>query len=302
MSALALAIRPPSSADEVTAALALVHSALAPTWRFGDRALERTLADMLLAFDGPHVIGVVVLSAGVLPAVRLVAVRPDARRQGVGSALVRAACDELHGRGALRAYAGGITGLWAGIPLDLPGAVDFFTATGWQIQGTVYDLTRSLLDFATPPEITERAAVAGVTFGLASLDERDCLVAHGHEHWPALWRDEFATAAPRNILVGRRDGRLVAALLMGYPGEVESLQPLLGPGITTIGCVGTLTEVRGLGIGTALVGAASERLRDAGGVACRIDWTSLLTFYGRLGYTPWRSYASGWRTLEAGQR
>jgi GNAT superfamily N-acetyltransferase len=256
---------------------------------------------MLLACEGRHVIGVVALNAGLLPAVRLVAVRPEARRHGVGSALVRAACDELRRRGATRAYAGGIPLLWPGIPLNLPGAVDFFTANGWQIQGTVYDLTRRLADFVTPLEVAERAAAAGVTFGLASPDEREWLVTHAHEHWYALWSEEFAAAAPQNILAGRRDGRLVAALIMGYPGEPESLEPLLGPGITTVGCVGTLATVRELGIGTALVAAASERLRDAGGVTCHIGWTTLLTFYGRLGYTPWRSYAYGWRSLDAGE-
>jgi GNAT superfamily N-acetyltransferase len=144
----------------------------------------------------------------------------------------------------------------------------------------------------------EAARTAGIVFGQATPGERDWLAAHALEHWYQRWDEYFAASAPENILVGRlRDRQLVAALIVGFPGQVLQWQPMLGPQVTTIGCVGTLRPFRGQGIGTALVAAASEMLKRAGGSVCHIGWTDLLTFYGRLGYVPWRSYARATRNL-----
>src|SRR5438309_683985 len=112
---------------------------------------------------------------------------------------------------------------------------------------------------------------------------RELLVALAADEWYPGWADHFAAAATENIVVGRdRRGQVVAALIVEPPGQAQRWEQMLGPGCTTIGCVGTLRVVRGGGIGTALVAAATERLRDAGGAMCHIGWTVLLSFYGRL--------------------
>jgi predicted N-acetyltransferase YhbS len=51
-------------------------------------------------------------------------------------------------------------------------------------------------------------------------------------------------------------------------------------------------DVRGLGLGLALVAAGVSYLHAKGVRDCSIDWTSLLDFYGQLGFTPWKSYYS----------
>ena len=53
------------------------------------------------------------------------------------------------------------------------------------------------------------------------------------------------------------------------------------------GCGGERTG-RGIGIGMVAVG--SEVLRDRGVGNCHIDWTRIVDFYGKLGYTVWREY------------
>ncbi len=292
-------IRPLSTETELQAATGLIQCSLAPEWRFGGHAIEKTLGDALLAFDRGELIGAVALDHGFRGAINVVAVRSEARHLGVGSALVTAACNELRLRGASTiAAAGGGPYLWPGIPANIPGALAFFEANGWERDMDVYDLTRSLSDFVMPSAVTELAAGTGITFGPATADERDWLAAHAVEHWYPTWDELYAAAAPEDILVGRaRDGRLAAALIVGFPGQPENWQPLLGPGVTTIGCVGTLRESRGQGIGTALVAAASDMLRSAGGTVCHIGWTNLLTFYGRLGYTPWRAYVMASKRL-----
>jgi len=39
-----------------------------------------------------------------------------------------------------------------------------------------------------------------------------------------------------------------------------------------------------------MVASACEQLRDRGVGNCHIGWTTELSFYGRLGFHPWRRY------------
>src|SRR5439155_24302087 len=125
----------------------------------------------------------------------------------------------------------------------------------------------------TPREVTDRARQSGAVFGVATIAERKLLTTIAGDHWYPWWAAYFAETAPENIVVGRgHRGRLLAALIIGPPGQAQGCVPMLGPGVTTIGCVGTLRDARERGIGTALVAAASELLRDAGGIVCHIGW------------------------------
>lgn len=293
-------IRPPATKTELLQAAELVRSSLEPDWRFGGRAIEKVMAEALIAFDHDEVVGAAALHHGHRAAVNVVAVRAALRRRGIGTRLVESASASLRRRGATDISAAGSGPyLWPGIPRNIHGAVEFFTANDWTITHDVHDLTRSLTDFVTPTEILARARGAGVEFGLATITERDWLATNASEHWYPGWDEYFAVSAPENIVVGRtQDGSVAAALIIGLPGQTNGWQPMLGPGVTTIGCVGTLHHWREHGIGTALVAAASEMLRDAGGSVCHIGWTVLLSFYGRLGYKPWRTYAMATRGLD----
>ena len=57
-----------------------------------------------------------------------------------------------------------------------------------------------------------------------------------------------------------------------------------------IGPLGIAPEVRGSGLGEALVRGAANYVRNNGGTDLIINWTSLTAFYGRLGARLWRSY------------
>lgn len=81
------------------------------------------------------------------------------------------------------------------------------------------------------------------------------------------------------------------------PGSAEAIAAMLGPDMSTIGCVGVAAEHQGAGIGTAMVARASEVLRDRGVGTCHIGWTTRAGFYGWLGYRHWRSYAMFRRDL-----
>jgi predicted N-acetyltransferase YhbS len=55
-------------------------------------------------------------------------------------------------------------------------------------------------------------------------------------------------------------------------------------------------------IGTALVAYACEQLRDRGVVNCHIGWTPFLSFYGRLGFRPWRRFEMATRIMPSQPR
>ena len=69
-----------------------------------------------------------------------------------------------------------------------------------------------------------------------------------------------------------------------------SYQALLGDDLGGLGAVGVAASERGRGIGLALVAGASELLKARGIGHSYIDWTTLVNFYGHLGYAPWREY------------
>jgi GNAT superfamily N-acetyltransferase len=90
----------------------------------------------------------------------------------------------------------------------------------------------------------------------------------------------------------RKRGHLDRAhLLLEGPGADSVFAPMLGPACGTIACVGVAPGMRGRGVGTAMVGRASQLLSNAGTGTCHIGWTSRESFYQRAGYQVWRHYA-----------
>ncbi len=57
-----------------------------------------------------------------------------------------------------------------------------------------------------------------------------------------------------------------------------------------LGPIGVSEDSRGRGYGAALLDAGLRRLHDNGVNGCVIDWTGLLDFYGKFGFTPYREY------------
>jgi predicted N-acetyltransferase YhbS len=57
-----------------------------------------------------------------------------------------------------------------------------------------------------------------------------------------------------------------------------------------LGSIGVSEDRRGQGFGAALLNAGLRRLHNNGVNGCVIDWTDLLDFYGKFGFTPYRSY------------
>jgi GNAT superfamily N-acetyltransferase len=270
----------------------LWRAAMPPSWPVLPAGIE--LLDAGLAAEaGPDTVGLVALDpAGSIP---LILVDPRYQRCGIGASLLQAAVSQVRGAGAtsVTAGSGGAAYIWPGVPLDLPAAVRFFAACGWQRTHDVLDLVHDLAGYRPQPGVAERAAAAGVI--IARPDSADLAAVRAFEaaNFPS-WARFFAVARAEHILLARdRGGGIVGTLLLRGPGaDADTVfGPMLGPAAATIGCVGVDRSLHGQGIGTALVVRASQILSQAGARACHIGWTARESFYRRAGYQPWRRYA-----------
>jgi GNAT superfamily N-acetyltransferase len=234
-------------------------------------------------------VGVVALDpAGSIP---LLLVDPAHQRQGVGTRLLEAGMARLGELGArtVGLGSGGDDYIWPGVPDNLPGAVGFFEARGWEFDHTVMDLVADLRGYQAPAGVGERAGSAGVSIEVMAGPQRAEVMAFEAATFPdwVVWFERLDSS----VLVARdRPGAVVGTLLFRGPLGATIYEPLLGPEAGTIGCVGVAPRAQGSGVGSAMVARASELLRDAGTRACHIGWTRREQFYTRLGYRPWRRY------------
>jgi len=290
MAAMRWQIRAFAPAADRLAVEGLWAAAMPPAWPLLRAAIAR-LGEGLVA-EADHALAgfVAVDMAGSIP---LILVAPAYQRRGIGTALLAAAVDCLRrgGSAGVTAGSGGRFYIWPGVPRDLPGAVRFFAARGWQHSHDTLDLVTDLRRYRPPPGAYQNAATKGITITRPDSAGFAAVLAFEAATFPS-WTRWFAETGPTGTLAARNDaGAIAGALLLHGPPAETVLAPLLGPAAGTIGCVGVAAPRQGEGIGTALVARASETLRDAGTRTCHIGWTTRESFYRRAGYRPWRRYA-----------
>ncbi len=306
--------------------LPLWEATFGDSWPMRDDLLRRQLTDHrfyrgddhLVAVAGEDIVGFVGTQvdrseqAGQEPSggISVVLVHPDRQRQGIGTRLHEAALNRLRQEGAtnLRLGGGGAYRFWPGIPTGLPGAHAFFKACGWPLEPErkSCDLVRDLSDFRVPAALSARLAQEDVTIRPARQDEVDDVLAFEFQHFPG-WAPGFVYMAElgdfQNMLVALdRDKGIVGTLMLHTPASRwltanVTWKTMLGDSLGGISAVGVAAEERGRGIGIGMVAVGSEVLRERGVGNCHIDWTSIVDFYGKLGYTVWRRYWMSTRVL-----
>ncbi len=256
-----------------------------------------------------------------------VVVAPDRRRRGVGRALVDSLLRGARADGIGQVeLGGGIHYLFPGVPADLPDAAPFVAALGavpedgtWSAPvageeasalaagrtGLSWDV-RGRLD-TSPAGPADRTALEreGLVLGPMTASERDEMLAYLSATFGPDWPHDMAWfldegGDPAAILLLRRGpgGPVVghARIVVPDGGPVPPQhywRDLLGPDPGGLGPIGIAPELRGRGIGRALLALALEELQRRGGRDVVIDWTVLLDYYGRFGFRPWKTYLAG---------
>ena len=228
-----------------------------------------------------------------------VVVAPAYQRQGIGSALLAWAEGWLIGHGARRITVGQGPRLFvAGVPESLPGAVEFFAHHGYAAPSSeprVWDVAADLSGYEPPAQVREVDALIRP----AQPGDRDAILAFLQREFPDRWRYEFEEFL---ALGGRIADYMVLWTAAGVDGccvlsfedsvrPIERFYPYRLPRPWgQLGSIGISAHRRGQGLGSALLDAGLRRLHNNGINGCVIDWTGLLDFYGRFGFTPYRAY------------
>jgi GNAT superfamily N-acetyltransferase len=223
------------------------------------------------------------------------------RRRGIGRLLTTQVLQPARQRRVARIEAGGgMFYLWPGAPLALPAAMPFLAALGFQPGQESFDLHGDTggLD-ATSAQA--RLAAEGLRVDAAGEPDADLLLAFLFDEFGGEWWHETRWflaqgGAPSDVLLMRdRDGAIVGLARIHTPQTRPIGPPHFWSGRRPdnaggLGPIGIARRLRGQGLGSVLLAVALDRLRQIGLADVVIDCTSLLDFYGRLGFTPWITY------------
>jgi len=294
-------LRPFDPDHDLAAGLALWNAALGESWPLAVPAFRARAAAGIVAVLEGEMAGLALTHAGELrPGIRAIVVSPPLQGRGIGTALLDAAVASLP-QGWVQ-LGGALDYLWPGVPVNLPRANAFFRRRGWPVTGTSWDLVGNLCAYHMPPEVAERAARSGCTFRRAGAADMAAILRFEEaffSNWVPYFRE---TLDPSRIVVAvEADDSIVGILLTEVAGQgnnwAGTWAAILGTDMGAIGAVGVDPRVRMKGVGTGLMARAAELLRDEGASNCHVGWTSLLSFYGRLGFEPWREYAMSRRQI-----
>lgn len=305
-----------SCSSHIIAATAIWNAVCGPDLAISNRAVRyNTLPATGIvqagcaAVEDDHPVGFALASAWtgddptVSPAelgwVDAIAVRPDYQRRGIGGGLLAWVERWLSERGCTcYRLGGGLRPFAPGLPSGMR-SERFFRGRGYDnrpTNGIDWDVARDLRGYITPP---------GVRTGLrvrmrpAQAGEDEALLTFLRREFPGRWRleaQEFLSGG------GRISDFVLLLTANGIDGFCQltfedSLRPLdryfmhrLPRPWGQLGPIGVSQACRGMGYGAALLDAGLCRLHDDGVAGCVIDWTTLLDFYGKFGFRPYRRY------------
>ena len=239
-----------------------------------------------------------------------VAVSPAFQRQGIGSALLAWAEGWLANQGCTLTRLGGSLRPFApGLPVEL-NSTQFFDKRGYHGRAgsaVAWDVAHDLGEYQIPNVIYQ---LSNVDIRPAQPGQEQALSEFFKHSFPGRWQFEFDEFL-------REGGRMSDYVLLwterGVDGFArltfnDSERPLerfymhrLPRPWGQLGPIGVSDDCRGKGYGGALLDAGLRRLRERGVRGCVIDWTSLVDFYGKFGFRPYRQYEMLVKTLNASQ-
>ncbi len=261
--------------------------------------------------------GIVLCSAhpGAPPAIRnevagwieAIAVATVYQRQGIGRALLRWAEDwlasrELHSSPTRVKVGGGLRHFVPGVQAG-SSAEAFFLACGFDFEEEpfTWDVARSLSDYI-PPLLDDVPAAARPGQPGQEKDLLRFLATEfpGRWHWQAERFLEESGRISDFMLLWTEEG-VQGSCRLTFEDSASPIDRYFPYELPRpwgqLGWIGVSAHMRGQGLGIYLLDAGLRRLHNSGVNGCVIDWTTLLDFYGKCGFRPYRKWAKLWRTL-----
>jgi GNAT superfamily N-acetyltransferase len=185
----------------------------------------------------------------------------------------------------------GLRYFWPGVPAHDLAAVTFFEHRGWVWDHEVADLVGNIAKLNALPLRPQDVAVQ-ITTLQARPDLADSLVLFAERDFPQ-WAAHYAAADPSWILLAIDAAGVVGAAILTPPDSLANpvrWAARLGPQTGALGAVGVAPTAEGRGIGSQLVLAGADRLRERGATRCYLGWVWRTSFYERLGFWVWCQY------------
>ena len=219
---------------------------------------------VLLGDPGAGVVAVAECADG--PHIRLLAVDPSVRRQGIGRALLRAAEDwaTAAGHHSLVTGADPPYHLWPGVPTTETALLCLLEAHHYVRTETNFDMRVDL--GSIPPDPGGHA--------LARAGERAEIDDWMAAHWPD-WRQEVSRAADK--------GNLVLAREAGDHGDVVAFCAFEVNRRGQLGPVAVRPDLMGRGAGRAVLLGALHELRRRGRDEVSVAWVGPIVPYAAVG-------------------
>lgn len=261
--------------------------------------------DRLIALSAVkrHQVDIGVLSPDQRGWISVLLVDPDYQGRGIGSALLRDAIAHLRRYSAERIGLGADPShFFPGIPLENQQALDWFARRGARPGGLVCDLASHAIASYQHPPAAEQAyrAAPGIAYRPATEGDLPGLQAFMQAEFPDRWAWEIERYVERGGLPGDVMLALSGDQVVGFARIHTPESGQLGPASYWaprfpgrhggVGPIGVAASQRGQGVGLGLLSAAIAELRERGVESGVIDWTTLVGFYGKVGFRPWTWY------------
>lgn len=302
------------------AIVALWNRTLGDAYPLLERLLQQNLdenpnfrpEDAVLAWDGDDLVGFALLQRyrGDEPHCQgwrtqawlaAVVVAPGHQRQGIGTRMVSLLQEGARLNGVTRIQpAGGIFWFFPGVPNDLPAARPFFESLGFRFGPTVYDLRADLTWFQMPEQSARLIAGHGMTIRRCTATDIDDLLAFilaefGGNWWYNASAFFDAGGAPDDWLLMLNDAAIVGMARLHHPDQAvigAARYWLHTPNAGGLGPIGVAASLRGQGLGLTLLHETIVHLQSLGVTDAIADWTDLVDFYAKVGFRPWKQYAT----------
>lgn len=231
------------------------------------------------------------------------------RGRGIGTKLLAGAEEELQGRGAEKIYFGADHfHFFPGVPMEAKGLEDFISKRGYETSKAQYDmicdLTAGYIDSLLKPLSTEDG---NVSICVMKPEYREELFSFLKRSFGGRWYGEiirhYSMGMEDRDLVVIKNGNEIAGFCHIYDCKSKTLGPgiywrkLLGQNFGGLGPLGISKDIRGRGLGLELLKKSILLLKEREVHNMVIDWTTLVEFYGKLGFVPWKMYKDTEKTL-----
>lgn len=306
------------SAETIGALVALWNSALAPEMPISESFVRYNLhssagvaRQLVLAISVGQLAGATIVTAlHDEPLVNtygegwidFLVVAPAMQRQGLGRQLLAEAerwlveqgCKGIQIGGGLRPFA-------PGAPASSHASA-FFERHGYTLFGPAWDMAANLAGYEPPQKMREAPCVVHP----ATPAQEGDLLGFLRREFPGRWRYEaemFLADGGRisDFMLLWTERGVDGCCLLTFSDSVRPMERFYPYALPKpwgqLGSIGVSADRRGQGFGAALLDAGLRRLHNNGINGCVIDWTTLLDFYSKFGFEPYREYTMIGRSL-----